>query len=244
MFSEPLNAVKIGIGGESRLEELFSAKFEDPSSKAFIDSEWKTLKLAYFKPGLQNNFQAFKRQEKAWVQRLLAAEQNVLSYWRSDLKLKPFLTTNQMGVSPDLKRKIHGESETAQMNQVCEIGSWALVESLPGYTQVLMTEEARDLICLIPNHNHLKYVNDGGGSADQWEYRIEAQEDEFIHKKRNDLHELRKLRVQNTEDSSSNVEIVNLFTCTEEGCERQSSSQRISTLCIYHQIKRKKEKKK
>ena len=177
MYSEPLNAVKIGIGGETRLEDLLCAKFEDSSSKAFQDSGWTILKLGCFKPSLQNNFQDFKRQGKAWTQRLLIAEQKVLSYWRSDLKLKPFLTINQMGVSHDLKRKIHGESETVQMNQVCEIGSWALVESLPGYTEVLISKKSRDLICLIQNHNHLKYVIDGGGTADQWEYKSVIKDD-------------------------------------------------------------------
>ena len=143
MCSEPLNAVKIGVGGETRLDELLGAKFEDPDTKDFKDSGWCILKVAYFKPGLQNNFQAFKRQEKAWFQRLLIVEQKVLSYWRSELQLKPFLTTSQMGLSYDTKRKIHGESETVQMDRVCEIGTWALVESHQGYTEALFSKQAR-----------------------------------------------------------------------------------------------------
>ena len=125
IYSNSLQALKIGVGQYGRLRQIQLSGRIDPVSKKFIPSGWKLLKLA-----------GFGRQEGALEndnRRLLEAEQRVLKFWLSSSNQGPYLSNEQMGIDKSSNSPIGGASETVKLGSVCEIQTWFEVTSTQGY---------------------------------------------------------------------------------------------------------------
>lgn len=253
LYSDCLNAVKVGVGRSRRINEIITSKHKEATSSNFIESSWQILRIAVFLPQSQNGYFDEKRIISNWSRQLLYAEEKILAYWHSELKLTPFLTTQQMGVTYDLKRKIHGESETVKMEFVCEITTWRLLSNLAGFTEISLgadndfPKEGRELRCHLQDHDHEKYITDGSGIYDEWTYaptEESFQEDEINSATASELLKTKKLHKKARPHRASTSDNPSEYECLESGCKRQSASRDIRTYCRYHHIRNRKRKEK
>jgi hypothetical protein len=127
--SEELQALKIGVGTSGRVLQLLNSTIR--SEDGFENVGWKVLKTAAFSTGPQD----FESGRTAAYE----AERRVLFYWRKHLNLSAKVSERDMGWAElDYlgKRGFHltkGFTETVDISDVCEISSWNIVKSSPGY---------------------------------------------------------------------------------------------------------------
>ena len=127
--SEDLVALKIGVGTSGRVLQLLNSTIR--SEDGFENVGWKILRTAAFSTGPED----FESGRDAGYE----AERRVLYYWRKHLKLSAKVSERNMGWAElDYlgKRGYHltkGFTETVDINSVCEVSTWKIVMSSPGY---------------------------------------------------------------------------------------------------------------
>lgn len=154
MYSNRLNALKIGIGQFGRIEQIRKSQYINPNTNKIENSLWYVLKVA--------RFSTLKEQSKASLPKFLAAEKRVLNYWHDELGLQSYLSPDTIGFVKETKKTLGGSSETVRLGSVCEIETWRYVQTADGYLgdkyishRVDITPRSkRPLHCGQPNHSH------------------------------------------------------------------------------------------
>jgi hypothetical protein len=127
--SEDLGALKIGVGTSGRVLQLLNSTIR--SEDGFENVGWKILRTAAFSEGPED----FESGRDAGYE----AERRVLFYWRKYLRLSAKVSERDMGWAElDYlgRRGFHltkGFTETVDIYSVCEVSTWKIVMSSPGY---------------------------------------------------------------------------------------------------------------
>jgi hypothetical protein len=154
MYSNRLNALKIGIGQYGRIEQLKRSEYINSDTGLKENALWYVLKVG--------RFSTLDEQSNDSLPKFIAAEKRVLNYWHAELGLKPHLTPTTMGFLKGTEKTLGGSSETVKLGSVCEVETWKQVQLADGYLGdryialgLDMTPRSRrPLRCSQPNHAH------------------------------------------------------------------------------------------
>ena len=154
MYSNRLNALKIGIGQFGRIEQIKKSQYINPNTNGKENSLWYVLKVA--------RFSTLNEQGNESLPKFLAAEKRVLKYWHDELGLQPYLHPETIGFVKGTKKILGGSSETVLLGSVCEIETWRRIQTAEGYLGDkyiglgldLTPRSKRPLHCGQPNHSH------------------------------------------------------------------------------------------
>ena len=125
MYSNRLNALKIGVGQFGRIEEFQNSEHINLENGRRESSFWRVLKVGRFSYLEEKSIDARPK--------YLSAEKNVLTYWNQELGLLPHLTSERIGFKKGTLDKIGGASETVKLGSVCEYETWSRVVNTEGY---------------------------------------------------------------------------------------------------------------
>ena len=141
-----LNAVKLGVGTSGRVLQILRSR-TSPSFEAPLIG-WQLIRLAKFSD-LAEDFEVGKGNA-------CEAEKRAHYYWRKVLNHPRYLDQHQMGYSQvEMYGRMtwqptKGYTETAKLNEVCEVTTWKYVCSSPGFIGEDTWEEfpSRELLSL------------------------------------------------------------------------------------------------
>lgn len=154
MYSNRLNALKIGIGQYGRIEQIKQSEYFNQTSGSREKALWYVLKVG--------RFSTLEEESNDSLPKFLAAEKRVLSYWRNELGVKSHLSPDSIGFLKGTNKSIGGSSETVELGSVCEVETWKQIQLSEGYLGdryialgLDMTPRSkRPLRCGQPNHSH------------------------------------------------------------------------------------------